>query len=301
MSTVSVIVPTYRRDWVLTRALASLAAQTYSSLEIIVVDDNDHPDWNSKVQIIVDEFVSQNPSIPVLFIQNHPNLGSARARNVGIDHASGQFVCFLDDDDIYLPERISNQVTLMQNSCADYSVTDLALYSEEGTLIEIRKRSHIKDTSSRALFQFHMMHHITGTDTMMFRKDYLLKIGKFPLIDVGDEFYLMQKAIEGNGKFLHAPFCDVKAYIHNEVCGLSSGMQKIAGEKQLFQHKSQYFDKLPQQCIRHIKMRHHAVVAFAYLRMRDFDKFFYHCIASFFEAPVSCLNLFLHRLLSRRG
>lgn len=53
---VSVIVATYRRDTVLRNALYSLANQSYSELEIVLVDDNDAEFWNKKVKIIVDEF-----------------------------------------------------------------------------------------------------------------------------------------------------------------------------------------------------------------------------------------------------
>ncbi len=295
MPMVSVVVATYRRDSVLQRALESLAEQKFDDFEIILVDDNDDPEWNDKVSNIVSSFIAAHKDIRLKHITNHPNKGSARTRNVGIEAAVGEYVCFLDDDDVYLPERIENQIGPIRKENADYSITDLALYSETEKLIEVRKRDYITENTKQHLLKCHLMYHITGTDTMMFRKDYLMKIGCFSPIDVGDEFYLMQKAIEGEGKFLYVPVCDVKAYIHTGDGGLSSGDGKISGENSLFEHKKTYFHLLNKKTIRYIVVRHYAVLAYAYLRDKKFGKFFLNGMRSFFASPIDCVNVFLKR------
>ena len=68
MLMVSVIVSTYRRDSSLYRALESLALQTYSSFEIILVDDNSHYEWNIKVRKVLDLFQKNYPNIQIKFI-----------------------------------------------------------------------------------------------------------------------------------------------------------------------------------------------------------------------------------------
>lgn len=50
---------------------------------------------------------------------------------MGIENASGKYITFLDDDDVYLPDKILNQVTKMQEQDADYSVTNLEQYDED--------------------------------------------------------------------------------------------------------------------------------------------------------------------------
>ena len=291
MPTVSVVVATYRRDDKLQRALESLLTQSDVDFEVIVVDDNDVPKWNNAVSKIIDKFKSSHPHIKIKYIQNHPSLGSARARNIGIEASESEYICFLDDDDIYLIDRIKNQMLPMIEESADYSITNLALYSESDKLIEIRNRNYIKSTSSNDLLKYHLTYHITGTDSMMFRRDYILKIGCFPHIDVGDEFYLMQKAIEGNGKFIHVPTCDIKAYVHKGDGGLSSGDNKIIGEKLLYEHKKKYFDILENKYIRYIKARHYAVMAYAEVRRNNYLCFIKHSIKSFFMSPISFFNL----------
>ena len=295
ISTVSVIVATYRRDSVLQRALASLMEQTYKSFEIILVDDNDDSDWNNRIEKIVTDFKKSNPEVSLQYIQNHPSAGSAQARNAGIAASTGEYVCFLDDDDLYCPKRIENQILPMRERNADYSMTNLALYSTSDKLIEVRKRGYIKETVPAALMRYHLMYHMTGTDTMMFRREYLVQIGGFPPIDVGDEFYLMEKAIQGGGTFLYVPVCDVKAYVHTGEDGLSSGIGKIEGENRLFEYKKAYFEGLDKKAVRYIKTRHFVVLAYAYLRMRKIKDVIKYVTLGFITSPMQFLKILFVR------
>ena len=288
---VSVVVATYRRDDSLRKALQSLLEQSYARIEIIVVDDNDDSNWNQTVRNIVDSFQQK-----IILIENHPNLGSARARNAGIQAAAGEYITFLDDDDVYLPEKISRQVTAMVQSDADYCITDLHLFNEQEKCIEKRIRAYFDSTAQDQLLQYHLMYHMTGTDTLMFRSKYLRKIGGFPPIDVGDEFYLMMEAINGEGALCYLPGCDVKAYVHTvDLGGLSSGESKIQGENALHTYKKQFFDRLDAKSRRYIRMRHHAVLAFAYLRKRAYASFLVQGIFSFLSSPVGCCKLVFAR------
>ena len=292
---VSVIVATYGRDELLNRALLSLTKQTYQDMEIVVVDDNEDAEKSRQVSAIVEAFCAANPTLPVVRVTNGCRLGSARARNAGIAAATGDYITFLDDDDEYLPEKIEAQVTFMVKDGLDYSVTDLALYREDGMLSERRVRWYVKSTDPQALLVDHLMHHLTGTDTLMFTADYLRSINGFPPHDIGDEFYLMQRAIEKGGRFGYLPRCDVRATEHRDEGGLSSGPRKIEGECQLFEHKKAYFDRLPRRAVRYIKMRHHAVLAFAYGRQGRMGRLFLHGIRSFLVSPFACMGLLKRR------
>ena len=296
MSTVSVIVATYKREKELKEALLSLCVQDFTDFEIVLVDDNGQEEWNNKVNEIVKSVQSEYPDVKLQYIVNSPNQGSAKTRNIGIEKANGEYVTFLDDDDIYLPSKITNQVTFMQENNLDYSITDLDLFNQEEKLVDKRTRSYIKETSTEALRVYHLKYHITGTDTMMFKKAYLDKIGGFAPIDVGDEFYLMQRAIEGEGKFGYLPKCDVKAYIHTgENTGVSSGQGKINGENALYEYKKSFFDKLSKRDVRYIKMRHHAVLAFANVRMKKYFRFLILGIKSFLCSPIQSVILILKK------
>lgn len=291
MKLVSVVVATYKREAELKNALESLAKQTYPNMEIVLVDDNGNDEWNSKVSETVEVFRNRYPKIKLECIVNNSNQGSSKTRNIGIHSAHGDYITFLDDDDIYLPDKIRKQVEFMETNQCDYSITDLILYNEDDKKINRRIRSYIKETTVESLRLYHLKYHMTGTDTIMFKKEYLIQIGGFASIDVGDEFYLMQRAIEEGGKFGYLPGCDIKAYVHTGDGGLSSGDGKIKGENALYEYKKTFFNQLEVGDIRYIKMRHYAVIAYAELRRKDYVKFISNALKSFLASPCNFFTI----------
>jgi len=286
----------------LREALSSFICQSYRNFEIIVVDDNDDRDWNEKVRRCVNDFCDNERKIK--YIENHPSLGSARTRDAGIAAADGEYITFLDDDDTYLPDKIELQLKHMIENTSDYSVTDLYLYDENGKLRDIRERSFLKSVSEKELMRYHLMYHITGTDTMMFRRRYLIQIGGFGIKDIGDEFYLICRAIKGGGHFSYLPGCSVRATVHSgNGENLSSGRRKLQGEKELYGFKKRYFENYDRDIVRYIKMRHYATMAFTYLRMRHLVGFCFSSLLALLIHPRGCLNLFFDRLnvLNRDG
>ncbi len=289
---VSIILATYRRTDSLEKALQSVINQTYKSIEIIIVSDNANEEWNSKVREIIENL---NSEIPIILIENEKNLGSAETRNVGIRNCNGEYVTFIDDDDIYLPNKVLNQLDNMIENNSDYCITDLNLYNEDDKLIEKRERHYLEKFDKDNLRKYHLLHHMTGTDTFMFKKEYLKLINGFPQIDIGDEFYLMCNAIEGNGKFSYLAVCDVKAYVHTNTDGLSSGQLKIDGENALYKFKSDFFWCLNKNELKYLKMRHFAVLAFAEFRQKHFVEFIKYAFLSFVIAPIQCMKLLIKR------
>ena len=291
MKLVSVVVATYKREAELKNALESLAKQTYPNMEIVLVDDNGNDEWNSKISETVEVFRNRYPKIKLECIVNNSNQGSSKTRNIGIHSAHGDYITFLDDDDIYLPDKIRKQVEFMETNQCDYSITDLILYNEDDKKINRRIRSYIKETTVESLRLYHLKYHMTGTDTIMFKKEYLIQIGGFAPIDVGDEFYLMQRAIEEGGKFGYLPGCEIKAYVHTGDGGLSSGDGKIKGENALYEYKKTFFNQLEAGDIRYIKMRHYAVIAYAELRRKNYVKFISNALKSFLASPCNFFTI----------
>lgn len=105
---VSVIIPTYRRTEDITRALDSVLAQTLEAVEVIVVDDNG---IGSECGIATE--TAMRPYIDskrITYIQHEKNKNGSAARNTGIKVAKGKYISFLDDDDIYRPDRLEKCV-----------------------------------------------------------------------------------------------------------------------------------------------------------------------------------------------
>mgnify|MGYP000924639111 FL=1 len=109
---VSVIIPTYRRPDTLSRAVESVIHQTYKNIEIIVVDDNVPGD---EYRIKTEQTMLRYKEYSNIIYVKHPeNRNGAVARNTGIKMASGDYIAFLDDDDEFLPDKITNQVSRME-------------------------------------------------------------------------------------------------------------------------------------------------------------------------------------------
>ena len=106
--TISVVIPVYNAQEHIGQALASVVAQTLPPQEIIVVDDGSTDNTGA----VISEF-AQTVSIPIRLLRQ-ANQGPAVARNKGIDAARGNFIAFLDADDVWLPEKLREQVALLQ-------------------------------------------------------------------------------------------------------------------------------------------------------------------------------------------
>ena len=267
---VSVIIPTYKRSEFLARAIESVLNQTYKNIEIIVIDDN-YPDSNYRIQT-EESLIEYIEKKSIIYHKNKTNLGGALARNEGINIASGYYVAFLDDDDIYEENKIDYQVKYMAENNLDVSFTNVKIYNLSGKLIEFREHNYVTNLSNKELLRQHILHHLTPTDTYMFTRKKILEIGGFDNVSMGQEFMLMLKAIEHNFKIGYLPRADVIQYIH-EGERISIGEKKVNAEKELYKFKKRYFDILNQEQKKYVKFRHYAVLSIVGLRSKKYILF----------------------------
>ncbi len=113
---VSVIIPTYNRPDRLRTALASVLAQEYKDFQIIVVNDGATP-----VEPVIAAF---NHDGRITLINHDRNRGLAASRNTGLRHATGTYVCYLDDDDRFLPDHLRTLVTQLETGDCKVAYTD---------------------------------------------------------------------------------------------------------------------------------------------------------------------------------
>jgi len=108
---ISCIITTYRREPdILCRALESIINQTYKDIEIIIV--NDAPEYK-ELSIRLENAVSAYKA-NIKFINHSKNMGACAARNTGIKYANGEYVAFLDDDDEWMPEKLEEQLKIIE-------------------------------------------------------------------------------------------------------------------------------------------------------------------------------------------
>lgn len=103
---ISVIIPTYNVEFYVEEALKSVLAQTYTNLEIIAVDNGS----TDRTRDVLQPYIDKNK---VVYIRQD-NRGLAGARNTGIRSSRGEYIAFLDADDIFLPEKLERQVAYLE-------------------------------------------------------------------------------------------------------------------------------------------------------------------------------------------
>jgi glycosyltransferase involved in cell wall biosynthesis len=133
---VSVILPVYNGARFLRAALESVFSQTYRAFEVIVVDDGS-----------VDESGAIAQSFPEAHYIRQENQGVAAARNNGIDAARGEFFAFLDQDDLWTPEKLKVQIDyLLNHPDVGYTLTRQQYFLEPGAELPVWFRKELLST-----------------------------------------------------------------------------------------------------------------------------------------------------------
>ncbi len=285
---ISIIMPSYKRHRDLVeRAIQSLLSQTYTNIEIVLVDDNardDLIDYRAELEALIIELNDNR----IVYLQNQSNLGGAGARNEGIKVSTGEYVTFLDDDDEYLPEKVEKQLAFMLDNNLDMSFSKLCIYNEKDKLIDVREHD-IQSFDSVYLKKYHLTKQITGTPTFMMKRQVLIDVGGFEIVPMGQEYYLMQKILWGKYKVGYFPECYIKAY-RTSAEAISTGKNKIIGEKSLYKFKKTFFNILSMKERRYVRCRHYAVMAVAYKRNKKYFRALFMLFVATVCAPITAFR-----------
>lgn len=171
---VSVVITSYKRDCkYVEEAVNSVLNQTYSNIEIIIVDDNGEDNKYSKnLQKLCTEK-------GIIYKKNENNRGSQYSRNVGILAAKGKYVAFLDDDDVWVAEKIEDQIRYFDDPqvgmvfCDGYSFED----GNADNLWEFREASVYHKPISLNLELFNDF--IGSTSQALIKKECFAQVGLF--------------------------------------------------------------------------------------------------------------------------
>lgn len=121
---VSIITPSYNSEAFIERTIASVQKQTYTNWELLITDDCSK---DNTVKLIK-EIVLKDSRVKLF--QLDINSGAGIARNNSIEHASGKYIAFLDSDDMWMPEKLEQQITFMENKGAALSYTSYMVVDE---------------------------------------------------------------------------------------------------------------------------------------------------------------------------
>ena len=125
---ISVIIPVYNKIHYLSGLLEQLRAQTFTDFECLLIDDCS----TDGSGVVCDEFAARDARFRVFHI---PNGGVSHARNVGLDHARGEYVTFIDSDDGIRSDHLENLVRRIQESGAQLVISGYEKISADGSLV----------------------------------------------------------------------------------------------------------------------------------------------------------------------
>lgn len=166
---VTAIITTHNRYELLLKAIDSVLAQTYKELELIVVDDASDENKEEAIRKLYQNRVN------FIRIEKKDSKGGNHARNVGIQHAKGNYIAFLDDDDMWLPQKIEMQVAyLKQHPDCGMVYCNMIRFNESGESKENPNLKNQGDCSKICLY-----HMICLSSTIMCTKEILESVGGF--------------------------------------------------------------------------------------------------------------------------
>ncbi len=122
---VSVIVRTKSRPELLQEAIDSIATQTHRPIEIVLVNDG-------CIAVPIEELRKTIQDISFVYIEHETNLGRAASANSGIEKATGEFVCFLDDDDLFYPSALETLLSQADRKCVTHAKARCVTYGSNG-------------------------------------------------------------------------------------------------------------------------------------------------------------------------
>ena len=123
---VSIVMPAYNCEKYVVEAINSILAQTYRNWELLVLDDGS----KDNTLRIIEEFSQKDSRIKAL--PNGKNIGVSATRNRGIELASGEWIAFLDSDDMWKPEKLEKQFEIVEKEAAEFLFTGSSYINEEG-------------------------------------------------------------------------------------------------------------------------------------------------------------------------
>lgn len=130
----SVVIPTKNRCGLLARAISSIKNQDWTNIEIIIVDDASTDETRQYLDTL------SKADDKIKYIRNESSVGGAKARNQAINSAAGYYIAFLDDDDVWLPNKAKKQIEMLRSDSRLSAVTcDFKIIYSGFPFIRIKK------------------------------------------------------------------------------------------------------------------------------------------------------------------
>lgn len=290
METVSVIIPTYKNRGVLVKSIESVLSQDYPGLiEVIVVDDNNPDSPERKNTEVAMDIFSDNPKVK--YIRHQKNSNGSAARNTGLKNSSGSLIAFLDDDDIFLKNKLTKQVEYL-NRHPNIS----AVYCHAKRKNKILSPSIIEGNGTRQIL---LLESNFQTSTLLFRRNTLMRIHGF------DDSFIRHQDYELMLRFFAAGFkigCLPEILVE---IGKNEGENILSGDK-LNSLKNYFFEKFDSFIAKEnekypgfknrVYATHYAGVFLNHIKHKNFALAFDALKNNFFKNPNAFMAVLIRSL-----
>ena len=202
---ISVVIPTFNREDLIKDAINTVLEQVYQNFEIIIIDDGSTDNTSEVVKSFDDARIK--------YIYQE-NAGISKARNKGIEDASGEYIAFLDSDDLWHPEKLEKQVSVLdKDPDVDLLSNNSQYMTFQNDIIEIKKNYVKSQKENISLILLDPDKVFTGTPTLLVRKTIFEKVGLFDETVTFCEDWDLFFRIALVGKICHIP--EILTYVRN--------------------------------------------------------------------------------------
>ena len=233
MNHVSIILPYYKKKLFIKNSINSVLKQNFKNFEILVIYDDDNKDDLSFVKKII------NMDNRIKLIINQRNVGAGESRNIGIKKSNGEYICFIDADDLWKKNKLKDQINFMKKNNYSASHTSYSILNEQKKKIGFRRAKTFNN------YEELLKSCDIGLSTVILKKEIFQKGLKFPNLKTKEDFVLWLKILK-NGIKIHSFDKNLTSWTKTKNSSSSSITQKLRDSFTLYNHymKFNFFKSL---------------------------------------------------------
>ena len=204
---VSIVMPTYNRAEFISETIRSIQKQTYAAWELIIIDDGSDDNTRQIINQIRDERISYHFT---------PHIGMEHCRKIGLEIVKGDYIGFMDSDDLWAPTKLQKQVRyLLENREIDFALTGGYEFKNPGEPIVFYYKQRSGTSQGDLFVPFFESQVVAATPSLLLRRECLEAVPYSNQTDFGDVQFILALAKNFKGTILYEPLLYRRVHISN--------------------------------------------------------------------------------------